>query len=146
MNSKFIYRLKEFYILETFQVAYYRSQLSTLTDEYHIQAFEKLITTEETHAQFFANLIGKANLELPSLTGTLFNFAAQILGESAESISKTNGLKLAVMLEKKAAATYRDFISEAKTFPVIHHALMAYLLDEEFHILWLDNYVHHGSP
>lgn len=141
MNSKFIDRLKEFYLLETFQVAYYRSQLSTLTGAYNIKAFDKIIAVEESHAQYFASIIEKAKLELPTVSGTLFEFAGEILGESAKRLSTNGGLKLGIKLEQKAAETYRDFIAEAKTFPVIHDTLMEYLLDEEFHLLWLKDYV-----
>lgn len=141
MNKKFIFRLKEFYILETFQVAYYQAQLSSSTDEYYGKAFAKMVQIESGHADFFAQKLEQAKIEVPTLTGSIFELAGSILGESVESTGPYNTCKIGVALENKAMETYRAFISEATEYPIVRNTLMEYLLDEEFHALWLKNYM-----
>lgn len=143
MDNKLIHRLKEFYILETFQVAYYEAQVSSATDYYYKKAFEKLTQIEKGHADFFAQKLEKAHEEVPTVTGSLFDLAGSILGESAELTGQYNTCKLGVALENKALKTYHDFIAETKDkkYVVLQNALMENLLDEEFHSLWLKDYM-----
>ena len=148
MDDKFIFRLKEFYTLETFQVAFYEAQVSTSTGEYYSKAFEKMVQIESGHADFFAQLLDKAQSEVPTFVGSLFELAGNFVGETVESTGKTNTCKLGVALENKAIETYRKFIEESKNnhYSRIRETLMEYLLDEEFHTLWLKNYMnnHHN--
>ncbi|MHB8124603.1 MAG: demethoxyubiquinone hydroxylase family protein [Desulfitobacteriaceae bacterium] len=143
MNYKLISRLKEFYILETFQVAYYEAQLSSSTDEYYSNAFKKMVQIESGHADFFANKLDQAKVTVPVVVGSVFELAGSLLGETVESTGPYNTCKLGVALENKAMETYRSFISEAKdkNYSILRDTLMEYLLDEEFHTLWLRDYM-----
>lgn len=143
MDDKFISSLQEFYKLETFQVAFYKAQISTSTDEYYRKAFEKMVQIESTHVDFFTQVLTKAQLEIPSFTGSLFELAGGFVGEVAEFTGPSNTCKLGVALENKAIAAYRAFITESKSknYSIIRDTLMEYLLDEEFHTLWLKDYM-----
>ncbi|MDA8228364.1 MAG: ferritin-like domain-containing protein [Desulfitobacterium hafniense] len=140
MNDKIIHKLQEFYVLEKFQVAYYEAQLSATTNEYYRKAFDKMVQIEKEHVNFFAQKLLKETGEVPNVTGSLFELAGMVLGESVEFIGPVNTCKLGVKLERKAIDTYRDFIKEAKGYPTLRESLMDYRLDEEFHALWLDNF------
>lgn len=143
MDNKLILRLKEFYTLETFQVAFYEAQASSALDEYYGKAFAKMVQIEQGHADFFANKIEQANEIVPSLVGALSQFAGNLVGETAESTGQHNTCKLGVALENKAMEAYRTFITESKDkhYEILRDTLMEYLLDEEFHTLWLKDYM-----
>ena len=138
-----IFRLKEFYTLETFQVAFYEEQVSTSTDEYYSKAFEKMVQIESGHADYFAQLLDKAQIETPTFVGPLFELAGSFVGEIVGSIGPKYTCKLGVALENKAIKTYQTFIKESKdkNYSIIRDTLMEFRLDEEFHSLWLKDYM-----
>lgn len=143
MDDKFISSLETFYKLETFQVAFYQAQISTSTDEYYRKAFEKMAQIESSHVDFFTQVLNKAQLEIPTFAGSLFELAGSFVGEMVESTGANNTCKLGVALENMAIEAYRTFITESKNknYLIIRDTLMEYLLDEEFHTLWLKNYM-----
>lgn len=143
MDTKLITRLKEFYTLETFQVAFYQAQISTSTNEYYSKAFEKMVQIEGGHADFFAQLLDKSSVEVPKVIGSVFEFAGGLLGDMVGSTGAVNTCKLGIALENKAMETYRAFIAESKEkhYSELRDTLMEYLLDEEFHTLWLLDYM-----
>ena len=143
MDNKLIFRFKEFYTLETFQVAFYNAQANSATDEYYKKAFEKMVQIEQGHADYFANIIDKAKKEVPSLVGSAFQIAGGIVGETVESIGRHSMCKLGVTLENEAMKMYREFIKESKEkkYEIIKDTLYEYLLDEEFHKYWLRDYI-----
>lgn len=147
MDNKLIVSLKEFYVLETFQVAFYKAQVSSATDEYYGKAFEKMVNIEQGHADFFANKIEKAGETVPALVGSVFEFAGNLLGETVESTGQQNTCKLGIALENKAMEKYRTFILESKkkSYSILQDTLMEYLLDEEFHTLWLIDYMNNST-
>ena len=143
MDDKLIFRLKEFYTLETFQVAFYDAQANSATDEYYKKAFAKMVKIEQGHADYFANLIGRAKEGVPSLVGSIFQLAGKFVGETVESIGQHSTCKLGVALENEATKKYREFIQESKEkeYLNVRDTLFEYLLDEEFHTYWLRDYM-----
>lgn len=143
MDNKLIVRLKEFYQLETFQVAFYKAQVDSAIDEYYAKAFNKLAQIEQGHVDYFAGLIEQAGESLPAKVGSIFKLAGHILGEAVESAGQQNTCKLGVLLENKALKHYKKFIAESKDkqYNVIRNTLIEYQLDEEFHTLWLRDYM-----
>lgn len=143
MDYKLITRLKEFYTLETFQVAFYQAQISSSANEYYNKAFEKMVQIESGHADFFAELLDKSNVEIPTVIGSVFEFAGGLLGNMIESTGTASTCKLGIALEKKAMEAYQTFITESKEkrYSELRGTLMEYLLDEEFHTLWLQDYM-----
>ncbi|SDH33499.1 demethoxyubiquinone hydroxylase family protein [Desulfosporosinus hippei] len=143
MDDKLIFRLKEFYTLETFQVAFYESQVSSSTNEYYKKAFEKMVEIESGHADFFAQVLTKADIEVPKIIGSAFELAGGFVGDMVSLTGSSNTCKLGVALENKAMEAYRTFINESKDkhYSELRNTLMDYLLDEEFHTLWLRDYM-----
>lgn len=143
MDDKLIFRLKEFYTLETFQVAFYKAQVSTSTNEYYSKAFEKMVQIESGHVDFFAQMLDKANIEIPTIVGSIAEMTGGFIGETVESTGPNNTCKLGVALETKAIKTYHAFITESKNkhYSELRSTLMNFLLDEEFHTLWLKDYM-----
>ncbi|HHX94939.1 MAG TPA: ferritin-like domain-containing protein [Clostridia bacterium] len=145
-ENKLAYKLKEFYILETFQVRYYQAQLSAPQDEYYRKAFEKMVKVESGHAHFFAQQLLERGLEIPHVAEPLFKFAGRLLGETVELTGPYNTCKLGVALEGKAMEMYREFIMKAWGDEKLRDTLMEYLIDEEFHTLWMEDYMRHLAP
>jgi len=143
MDDNYVFRLKEFYVLETFQVAYYHAQVESATNEYYAKAFEKMVKVEQGHVDYFANKINLANEKIPSITGSFFQLAGIFVGETVEVTGQHNTCKLGVALENKAVEMYQAFINECKDkqHVTITDSLMDYLLDEEFHAVWLTDYM-----
>jgi len=143
--NELAYKLKEFYILETFQVRYYKAQLSAPQEEYYRKAFEKMVKVESGHADFFAQMIQEEGIELPPVVEPLFKVAGRLLGESVELTGPYNTCRLGVALENKAMEMYRDFIMRSWGMPKLRDTLMEFHLDEEFHTLWMQDYMRHLS-
>ena len=142
--DQYIFRIKEFYVLETFQVAYYKAQVESAENEYYAHVFDKMVKIAQGHVAFFAARIREAEETIPVITGTLFELAGSLLGETIESIGPKYTCKLGAALEKKAIKMYRTFIEEVMDNP--HHSitdtLTDFLLDEEFHTLWLQDFMY----
>ncbi|KGK91775.1 ubiquinone biosynthesis protein [Desulfosporosinus sp. HMP52] len=143
MDDKLISRLKEFYTLETFQVTFYESQISSSTNEYYKKAFEKMVEIESGHVDFFAQVLTKADAEVPEIVGSAFELAGGLVGDIVGLTGSGNTFKLGIALENKAMEAYRTFIDESKDkhYSELRNTLMDYLLDEEFHALWLRDYM-----
>lgn len=145
-KDKLAHKLKEFYLLETFQVQYYQAQLSDAKDEYYRKAFQKMVNIERGHAEYFAQELRLKGIELPQVAEPFFMAAGRLLGESVELAGSYNTCRLGVVLENRAIDTYRDFIIKDWGDPVLRDTLMDYLIDEEFHTLWMQDYMRHLSP
>ena len=50
-------RVKEFYLLETFQLALYSSQIASLENEYIEKAYERILELERHHVDFYKDLL-----------------------------------------------------------------------------------------
>jgi demethoxyubiquinone hydroxylase (CLK1/Coq7/Cat5 family) len=136
-RSKLLDKLKEFYTLETFQVQYYKAQLSEAKNEYYRTAFERMVQIESGHADYFAGRLIAENEDVPVITGSVFKMAGRILGEAVELAGPASACKLGVALENKAIDKYREFIIKKWGDEELQSTLMQYLLDEECHMLWM---------
>lgn len=145
-RNEYEHKLKEFYILETFQVRYYIAQLNSSQDEYFRKAFEKMVQIEDGHAQYFADKMRREGLEVPPVVEPLFKFAGRLLGETVELTGPYNTCRLGVALEGKAMEMYRQFIMRGWGDKDLRDVLMGYLVDEEFHTLWMEEYMRHLAP
>ena len=140
-NKNLTSKLLAFYKLEEFQVAYYRAQLSSSQGILPQGLFSRMVDIESNHAQYFAKKLNELGVDTPKVTGSLFTLAGSILGETVELTGSINTCKLGVNLEKHAMKMYRDFIMETQCFPDIHNTLWQFYLDEEFHTLWMEDYL-----
>jgi len=140
-QKNLISKLLAFYRLEEFQVAYYQAQLSSSEGEYFRRAFSRMVDIENSHAQYFSRKLNQMGIPTPKITGSLFTLAGSILGESVELTGSLNACKLGVALEKHALKEYKKFIIEAVDYPELYNTLWQFYLDEEFHTLWMEDYL-----
>jgi len=140
-NELLVTRLIDFYKLEEFQVAYYNAQLSSSQGKYYSTAFSKMVEIESMHAEFFAQQLNELGIEVPKVTGSLFTLAGSILGDSVELTGFLNTCKLGITLENHAINAYQKFIIETESYPDLNKILWEFLIDEEFHTLWMEDYM-----
>ena len=145
-KDKIDQKLKEFYLLETFQVQYYQAQLSESRDVYYRKAFEKMVKIEAGHAEFFEQKLWERGIEKPPIIEPFYKAAGRLLGESIELAGRHNTLRLGVALENKAIESYRDFIIKDWGDPSLRDTLLDYLIDEEFHTLWMQDFMKNLVP
>jgi bacterioferritin (cytochrome b1) len=67
--------------------------------------------------------------------------AGRILGESIEATGPIQTCRLGIALETRAMKMYRKFIMNAWVSKELRNTLLEYLLDEEFHTLWMKDYL-----
>ena len=48
------FKLREFYLLEVYQVKLFHSQIKSFPDEYNAYAFERMVEHEQQHVNYFA--------------------------------------------------------------------------------------------
>lgn len=140
-QNKLAIKLKEFYLLERFQVEYYNAQLSTPENEYYKQAFAKMIQVENRHVEFFSCKIREQNMKVPIVTDSVFKLAGKLVGESVEFSGPQNTCRLGEALENKAIKMYQSFIIEVWIDLDLRNTLIEFLLDEEYHALWMNKYL-----
>lgn len=139
-----ILKLKEFYVLEMFQLTLYLSQKSSLQNEYIQHAYERMIELERQHVDFYKSKLEDLGHEVPKLSGGITALAGNFLGGVAlDFTSAENRYKLGVAVENKAIEMYKTFIMEAWEYPDIRKMLWHNMIDEEFHLLWYKDNLKH---
>lgn len=142
-----ILRLKEFYLLEMFQLTIYESQIASLQNEYIEHAYQRIIELERHHVDYYKETLQQHGEEVPFFSGNLTALAGKFLGGAMLDLTTAeNRYKLGVAVETKAIEMYRAFIMEAWEYPDICKKLWLNMIDEEFHLLWFrDNQKHATS-
>lgn len=121
-------------------INYFISQQSSDQEKFYHLAFAKIVETKKHHAKFFAHLLARADIPLPKVGGTLAEFAGSIVGESLELAGQVSTCKMGVALENKTLTAYHELIREVESDQELTEKLMEFLLEEEFHTLWLQDY------
>ena len=129
----FILRLKEFYVLEMFQLKLYESQMGSFQNEYIEHAYQRIIELERHHVDYYKETLHQHGEEVPYFSGSLTALAGRFLGGTLLDLSTAeNRYKLGVAVEKKAIEMYRAFVMEAFEYPDICRRLWHNMVDEEF--------------
>ncbi|ATW24762.1 ferritin-like domain-containing protein [Candidatus Formimonas warabiya] len=141
-----ILRLKEFYVLEMFQLTLYESQKADLQNEYIEHAYERIMELERHHLDFYKSKLEELGEEVPKLTGGLTTLAGRFLGGVVLDLTTAeNHYKLGMAVENKAIEMYRALIMEAWEYPDLCKRLWHNMIDEEFHLLWFKDNLKHAT-
>lgn len=143
-----IYKLKEFYVLEVFQLTLYKSQMDAIENEYVKHVYERIIELERHHIDFYKETLHQYGENTPVVPGNLTALAGNILGGVILDLTTAeNRYKLGIAVENKAIEMYRDFIiMVSKEDPDLCKRLWHNMIDEELHLLWFkDNLKHIAS-
>lgn len=139
-------RVKEFYLLETFQLALYSSQIASLENEYIEKAYERILELERHHVDFYKNLLHDLGEDVPKTAGTLTSMAGHFVGGTTlDFTTAENRYKLGMAVENKAIEMYRVFIMESWAYPDIRKKAFHNMVDEELHLLWFKDNLKHTT-
>ena len=143
-RDKLLYKLKEFYTLEVYQLGLYKSQLKALEEPHIRKAYELLVMREQEHVDFFAQKISEYN-ETPSvIIDSAFDAAGFITGKALDLLCLKDRYKLGMAVENKAVDMYEVFIQMASNDPELSdlaNRLWYHLVDEEFHQYWFKEHL-----
>ena len=140
MNEQINNKLRQLYELETFQVKYFFSQLSSTDDSIFYKALCKIIVRENKHIDFFTQHFIEENIDIPKIAASIANIAGSLVGESMELTGHVHISKVGVTLEKKTLNIYYDLIKERGLTLKLRDKLIDFQLDNEFHALWLQHF------
>lgn len=134
-----LFKLKEFYLLEVYQVDFYRDLVPSFTDERTRMAYTHMAAVEQGHVDYFAAKLREQGVELPAFTGDLAAFAGRLTAKAMDLTAAENRHRLGVFYETKAARMYLEFINLAKGEGdgELVKTLWHNRTDEEFHLNWL---------
>ncbi len=136
-HDQLAFKLKEFYLLEQYQVSYYEDQLSALADEHLRYAHEQMVERERQHVRFFEEKLAERRMETPSTAGDLSRFAGFVSAKALNLTSLAGRLRTGVAIEAKATAMYRELIERLTgDDDKLAEQLWHNLIDEEFHMCW----------
>ncbi len=138
-----VLRLKEFYLLEMFQLTLYQSQMDSLQNQYIYHAYERIIELEKHHVNYYKSTLQEMGEDVPKISGGLFTLAGHFMGETLDLTSAENRYKMGIAVENKAIDMTRIFIMEAWKHPDICKRLWHNMIDEEFHLLWFKDNIKH---
>lgn len=130
------YKLREFYLLEVYQIKLFGVQINSLPDEYTAYAFEKMTALEQNHADYFTEKMHELGVSIPEIADDTFGFLGFVSAKALDLFSLKERYQLGLALETKAAEMYYEFIKMAAGDRQLVRMLWLNRTDEEFHKFW----------
>lgn len=130
------FKLREFFLLETYQLQLYSCQIGSLPDEYTAYAFERMRELEQRHVDYFAEKMEEKGIAKPEIAGDTFGFLGFASAKALDLMSLKERYQTGIMVESKAAEMYYEFIQMAAGDPQLVRMLWHNRTDEEFHKFW----------
>lgn len=138
-STHLLYKLKEFYVLETYQLDLYSAQLKSLEEPHLRRTYEHLVHREQKHVDFYAKQLKEVDSGPPLVLGPAFEAAGFVSGKALDLLSLKDRYKLGMAVENKAVDMYQKFIQMASNDPKLKELtrhLWYNMIDEEFHQYW----------
>ncbi len=129
-------KLKQFYLLETYQVLLFDRQLSELEHEHYRKALETMIERERHHAQLIAEQLAANGFERPEPADDAYALAGAVSARVINSFPVAERFRICKALESEAVRMYKAFITLAWDQEALTEILWRNLIDEEFHQYW----------
>lgn len=143
-KDKLLFKLKEFYILEQYQVKLYSTQLNSFEGIHVKRAYERIIKSEQKHVNYFAQKLYELGTHPPKILGPAFASAGFITGKALDKFDPQTRYKLGITFENKAVGMYRNFINltrdDSQLSDLTKH-LWYFMIDEEFHQYWFKEHL-----
>lgn len=148
-KDRLLYKLKEFHILEVYQVQLYSSQVSISDDPYIKKVFNRFAVREQEHVIYYENKIRELGESPPKVFTSAFKAAGFVTGKALGALSLEEQMKLGAAVENKAVKMYLGFIEEAAHSPLLAEltgTLWDFLIDEETHQFWFQEQLSRRYP
>jgi demethoxyubiquinone hydroxylase (CLK1/Coq7/Cat5 family) len=130
------FKLREFYLLEVYQLRLFGDQIPSLPDEYTAYAFERMKELEQRHVDYFAEKMDELGISKPEIADGTFAFAGFVSAKALDLLSLKERYKTGIAVETKAAEMYYEFIKMARGDQQLVRMLWHNRTDEEFHKFW----------
>jgi rubrerythrin len=130
------FKLREFYLLEVYQVKLFSSQIKAFPDEYNAYAFERMVEHEQQHVDYFAEKMREYKISKPEVADDAASFAGLVTAKALDLVSLEERYKLGFAAEVKAAEMYSEFIKMVVDDQQLVRMLWHHRTDEEFHKFW----------
>jgi bacterioferritin len=129
-------KIRQFYLLEVYQLSLYSDQILSLPDAYTAYAFERMKELEQRHVDYFAEKINELGISKPEIADNAFDFLGFVSAKALDLLSLKERYKVGITVESKAAEMYYDFIKMAEGDQQLVRMLWHNRTDEEFHKFW----------
>lgn len=130
------FKLREFYVLEMYQLKLFGDQIGSLPDEYTAYAFERMKELEQRHVDYFAEKMDELGIGKPEIAGDAFGLAGFVSAKALDLLSLKERYQTGLAVESKAAEMYYEFIKMAEGDQQLVRMLWHNRTDEEFHKFW----------
>ena len=135
-DEQLIFKLREFYLLEMYQLKLFNAQIQFFPDAYNTHAYERMVEHEQQHVDKFAAKMDELGISKPELAGDTFSLAGFVSAKALDLMSLKEHYKLGVAVETKATEMYLDFINAVQDDKALLKMLWLNRTDEEFHKYW----------
>ena len=129
-------KLKQFYLLEAYQVKFFDGQIPSLDNEHTVKAYEHMVEVERQHVDYFAEKLGEYGFDLPDPADDAFASAGFVSAKALDLFSLAEKFKVGIAVETKASEKYGEFIKMAGDEKALTKRLWHNRIDEEFHKYW----------
>lgn len=143
-KDKLIYKLREFYALELYQLDLYQSQIKAMEEPHLQKAYERLAAREQEHVNYYYDKLKQMGVKLPRPIGSVVTFAGFATGKALDLMSLKERYKLGMAVENKAVDMYESFIRMTEIDPQLAdltNHLWYFMVDEELHQYWFKEYL-----
>lgn len=130
------FKLREFYLLEIYQLKLFSHQVNSLPDAYSTYAHERMVELEQRHVDYFAEKMLEKGIAKPEIADDSFSFAGFVSAKALDLFSLEERYKLGMAVETKAAEMYLELINEVQDDQEFVRMLWHNHTDEEFHKFW----------
>lgn len=138
-RDQLLLKLKEFHLLEIYQVDFYRGLISSFDDERTRMAYTHMAAIEQGHVDYFAGKLREMGVEPSGAFGDLAALAGRLTAKVMDLTVPENRHRLGVFYETTASRMYLEFINLVKGEGdgELHKTLWFFRTDEEFHLNWM---------
>jgi len=135
-KGKLLFKLKEFYALEVYQVDLYTSQAKSVEETHIKRSFERKAQIEQQHVDYFFARIKELGSDVSTISKSAFAAAGFVSGKGVGLMGLDDRYKSGIILENEAVSMYHNFIKEANQDPELEDLtkqLWYFMVDEEQH-------------
>jgi bacterioferritin len=143
-KNKLLFKLKEFYVLEVYQLDLYTSQAESVQETHLKRSFERKAQIEKEHVDYFAEKITELGGNVSTIAKSTFSAAGFVSGKVSGIMGLDDRFKLGKAVENEAVNMYHTFIKEATEDPELKELtkqLWYNMIDEEQHQYWFEKHL-----
>ena len=131
-------KLKQFYLLESYQVNLFGDQIPSLPDEHAIRVFGRMVERERHHVHYVTERLEAYGFDIPHPTDDAAGFAGFISAKAVSLLPVEERYRINAEVEAMACEHYEKFITAVKDDQPLTDMLWHNLVDEEFHKHWFE--------